>query len=240
MLVFSRSTAASGRTWRIFHQFIVHGLPAVIGLLSVAASNCSAIAAEIIFTGRSEFESALGTFRMITFESDQGFSPGLLPSFDGGRIQTRSELGNHVGPASIIGYGDATNHVLIGTEEVGPQPNSNVRLLFSEPQFAMGFDAIGARETVVVDVTYLDSSTSQHIFDAGDMNPNPFFGLISDVGFRDVFIMGANRDDPNNPGEQPNHIDNLTLIPEPWTAVLAIIGVLTLSLVTHSNCLTKN
>ncbi len=201
-------------------------LIAAMGLLIVILPSVPVMAAETLFTSRAAYETALGAFRVITFEPDQGFSVGLLPSFDGGRIQTRSELGNHVGPASIIDYGDP-NQVLVGTEEVGPQPNSNVRLLFSEPQFAIGFDAIGARETVVIDVTYLDNSTSQHIFDGGDINPSPFFGLLSDIGFRDVFIMGANRGDPNNPGEQPNHIDNLTLISEPSTGALITVVCLT-------------
>ncbi len=71
-------------------------------LLFVPLSGFSATAAETIFTGRGAFEAALGTFRVITFEPDQGFSVGLLPSFDGGRIQTRSELGEYFGPASII------------------------------------------------------------------------------------------------------------------------------------------
>ncbi len=61
----------------------------------------------------------------------------------------------------------------------------------------------------------------------------PSLDLRSDVGFRDVFIMGANRDDPNNPGEQPNHIDNLTLIPEPGSAALFIVGGLALVLLRH-------
>ncbi len=189
--------------------------------------------AETIFTSRAAFEDSLPTFRVITFEPDQGFTVGLLPSFDGGRIVTRSELGPYFGPAGIITYPDATNQVLVGHEVVGPQPNSNVRLLFAETQFAIGFDSIGAGESTVVDVEYLDGSTSEHIFDANDPVRGPFFGLRSDIGFRDVFIMGANRNDPNNPGEQSNHIDNLTLIPEPWSAALFIAGGLALVLLRH-------
>ena len=43
------------------------------------------------------------------------------------------------------------DQVLVGHEVGGPQPNSNVRLLFAETQFAIGFDAIGAGESTVVD-----------------------------------------------------------------------------------------
>jgi uncharacterized membrane protein len=230
MLVSSLWSDALDRLRPNLRRPLRHALSVIVGFFLVVAAQLNALAAETIFTSRAAFEASLGAFRTITFEPDQGFSGGLLPWFDEGRIQTRSQLGEYDGPASIVRYSGSANQVLVGNEVIGLQPNSNVRLLFSEPQFALGFDALGVRQSLVVDVNYLDNSTSQHIFDTSDEASDLFFGLRSDVGFRDVFIMGANRDDPNNPGEQPNHIDNLTLIPEPRSALLLFAGAMALVL----------
>src|SRR5262245_32710782 len=112
--------AATLRLAAILRESSAQHRSAVTGLLFVALSSVSVTAAETVFASRSEFEASLGAFRVFTFEPDQGFSGGLLPSFDEGRIQTRSQLGEYDGPASIIRYSSSANQVLVGNEVIGP------------------------------------------------------------------------------------------------------------------------
>ena len=124
---------------------------------------------------------------------------------------------------------DGQSLALTGRDGLGEQSRANVRLLFAQPQTALGFDSFDSPVTTWT-LAYADGSMGEYILDGDEMisGNGAFMGLISDRPIANISLLGAMRDDPHNPGEQPHYIDNLTLIPEPHTIALLMVPFIAL------------
>jgi hypothetical protein len=185
-----------------------------------------------VFTSREQFETALGVFRVITFEAEDGYAVGPIGVFDDGRIEARSAASGYFGPASVGDLPSALGQALTGRDDLGESTRTNVRLLFAAPQFAIGFDSFESPVTTW-SLTYADGTTGEYILDGDELRSGSgtFMGLISDRAIANVAFLGAIRADPHNPGEQPHYIDNLTLVPEASSLVLVGAGLAALVVV---------
>jgi hypothetical protein len=200
----------------------------LIGIALVVGAASSATA-DTVFTSRQEFEAALGAFRVITFEPDQGFANGPIGVFDNGQIEARSDASGYLGPASVGALLSVPGLALTGRDDLGESTRTNVRLLFTVPQVAIGFDSFESPVTTW-SLTYADGTTGEYILDGDELisGNGTFMGLISERAISNVSLLGAIRDDPHNPGEQPHYIDNLTLVPEPRSIVLVALTLVTM------------
>jgi hypothetical protein len=197
--------------------------------IAIVVVGARSVSADTVFASRQEFEAALGVFRVITFDAEQGFAVGPIGEFDDGRITARSDASGYFGPASVGTLLSVPGLALTGRDALGESTRTNVRLLFAEPQFAIGFDSFESPVTTWT-FTYADGTMGEYILDGDELisGNGTFMGLISDRAIANVSFLGAIRDDPHNPGEQPHYIDNLTLVPEPGSVVLTVVALVAL------------
>jgi hypothetical protein len=199
-----------------------------VAVVVLLASSGAAMAAGVVYSDRAAFEAAVGPHKTYTFDVAEGFPPAPAPIMfvDG----TFPQLTSNGGPASLDVYGPAGNQALTG--RLNDQLNrSTLVSIFVEPsQNVIGFDildlgsALGEVATIVVNDGSDRLTIPYHIPD-NDANPATpvFFGVIWDTDITWVDVWGENLLCAG-PGTcfAPNLIDNLTIVPEPGAAMLAL------------------
>jgi hypothetical protein len=209
------------------------GKVADAAIVALVCLQSVASAAGITFNNRAAFEAAIGSHRTLTFEPADGFpvAPAPIMFLDGVFPQASS----NGGPASLDIYG-AGNQALTGRLNDLLNRSTVVTIAPAPGTLAMGFDILDLGAPVAEQATISISDGSDRIsfpFHVQDTDGNPatpvFFGVIWDMDITFVDIYAENLLCAG-PGicYTPNLIDNLTLVPEPGAALLALVGAFAL------------
>jgi len=200
----------------------------VAGVFIVCVIPSVVFAAGATYNNRAAFEAAIGSHKMYSFDTANGFPPAPAPisSVDGGFLLFSS----NEGPASLDIYGAAGNQALTGRSNNQVDRSAALTITPSEHQNAIGFDILdlGSPIAEAATITVNDASDRPVVpFQIQDNDGNPatpvFFGVIWDIDIISVDIFGQNLicAAPGN-CPTPNLLDNVTVVPEPGTAILML------------------
>jgi hypothetical protein len=204
--------------------------------LILAGFGAEALAAGVTFSNRAAFEAAMGPHKTYTFDVADGFpaAPSPIMFVDG----TFPQLASNGGPAYLDSYGAPGNQALTGRLNNQLDRSTILSIFLAPGQDAIGFDILdlGAPAAEAATIVVNDGSDRLtipiHIQD-NDGNPATpvFFGVIWDTDITWVDVYGENLICAG-PGTcfTPNLIDNLTLAPEPGTAIMMLCAVSVASL----------
>ena len=200
-------------------------------VLVVVASSQAAMAAGVAYSNRAAFEAAVGAHKTYSFDVANGFpaAPAAISSVDGGLLQFSS----NGGPASLDSYGAPGNQALTGRTGNQVDRNAALSITPSGHQNAIGFDILDLGSPIAEAATIVVSDASDRPvvpFNIQDNDGNPatpvFFGVIWDIDISSVDVFGQNLICAG-PGTcpTPNLIDNVTVVPEPGSAILVLGAV---------------
>lgn len=192
--------------------------------------------AAAIYSDRALFLAAVPGATNYDFEVGSGFpsAPGSLASFAGGVVTLNTDDGDAA--ASLSDYGSGFGQA-IGGQVGGAVDNfAALRLTFSPPRFAVGFDDLDLTgvdgspdEFAIINVTYANAAPAEQfsVSDGdGDFATAAFFGIVSADPIENIQVFSADAIG-GLPGSRANLIDNVVLIvPEPASIMLISGGLL--------------
>lgn len=191
---------------------------------------------------RAGFQFQLSEFTTYGFEASEGFAKGLIQQFANGLIRTYTSIGplRHGVYIDTHPY-EAGTQVLRNYELAGilPVPNASLRLEFTGPVYAAGFDVVDlstAGASISVQIEGVDPPLSFALPESdGNRATEEFWGIISSDPITRLDIIDLR----GGTSDRPEILDDLTIsvVPEPRTAVLAVWGALSLaaSVLTHAD-----
>src|SRR4051812_18348219 len=140
-------------------------------------------AAGVTYNNRAAFEAAIGSHKIYTFDTANGFAaaPAPISSVDGGFLLFSS----NGGPASLDIYGAAGNQALTGRSNNQVDRSAGLTITPSGHQNAMGFDILDLGSPIAEAATIVVNDPSDRPvvpFQIQDDDGNPatpvFFGVI--------------------------------------------------------------
>ena len=204
------------------------------GLTCFCLGPGPAFSAAVPFFNRPAFLAVLPTPTNYDFEPRSGFpiAPRSLAIFASGLVSVSTDSGD---PVANISSFNSTFGQAIGGQAGGAVDNFQaLRLSFTPPVFAVGFDDLDLTpdEVAVVTVSVsggLPPQTFAVTDTDGDFNTAGFFGVISTDPITSIQVYSAEASTAP-PGSKANLIDNVVLspVPEPSTLIMAAIGLLAL------------
>jgi hypothetical protein len=200
----------------------------LLGLLELAFFSSFAFGASTTFTNRAAFIGAVVSPTTFDFEVASGFPevPASLTSLAGREVLLSTDDGDAA--AALHDFGFGFGQAIAGQSRGGVDAFKALRMTFTAPTFAVGFDDLDLTgsdgvptEIAIINVAFSNGAPSEQfsVTDGdGDFGTAAFFGIISSDPIASIQVFSADAiTDP--PGGRANLIDNVILAQVPLLTV---------------------